>query len=72
MPKSRLDFWRPKLVGNHERDVRTRAALEAQGWSVLEIWECQTSTAELHALADEVKRVLVRGALPKEGGKQSK
>ncbi len=72
MPKTRLDFWRPKFERNHERDIRTRAALEAQGWSVLEIWECQTKTAELHALADEVKRLLVRGEPPEEGEKQSK
>ena len=41
MPKSRLDFWRPKLEANHARDRRHQEALEAQGWQVRIIWECQ-------------------------------
>lgn len=41
MPKSRQDFWAPKLEGNRARDLRQIAELQALGWSVLEIWECQ-------------------------------
>lgn len=41
MPKSRQDFWAPKLEGNRARDLRQITALEAMGWSVLELWECQ-------------------------------
>jgi len=55
MPKSRLEFWRPKLEGNRQRDLRTRGELEARGWSVLEVWECQTSTDELEALVKRIK-----------------
>lgn len=55
MPKSKLDFWRPKLEGNRQRDVRTRSELESRGWSVLEIWECQTGTKELEELAMSIK-----------------
>ncbi len=41
MPKSRIDFWGPKLRGNRERDEANRATLEASGWQVLEVFECQ-------------------------------
>ena len=41
MPKSRQDFWRPKLEGNRKRDERNIVALEAAGWRVLIVWECQ-------------------------------
>lgn len=41
MPKSRLEFWRPKLEGNRERDMRNRDSLHAQGWKSLTIWECE-------------------------------
>lgn len=41
LPKSRLDFWIPKLEGNKLRDQRNRRALARQGWNVLTIWECQ-------------------------------
>ena len=51
MPKSRLDFWRPKLEGNRLRDLKVRDELERQGWSVVEVWECQTNKDELLALA---------------------
>jgi len=41
MPKSRLEFWEPKLEANRLRDIRTKEALEAAGWRVLVIWECE-------------------------------
>lgn len=40
-PKSRRDFWLPKLEGNRLRDARTRRRLRAEGWRVLVVWECQ-------------------------------
>lgn len=41
MPKSKLDFWEPKLRGNRERDIENERRLHNLGWSVLTIWECQ-------------------------------
>jgi DNA mismatch endonuclease (patch repair protein) len=40
-PKSRLEFWKPKLEANHARDIANRKALRSLGWKVLTIWECQ-------------------------------
>jgi DNA mismatch endonuclease (patch repair protein) len=40
LPRSRLDFWKPKLEGNRKRDLRHYKALDNQGWKVLIIWEC--------------------------------
>lgn len=50
MPKSKLDFWRPKLQGNRLRDEKTRSALEAEGWMVVEVWECETKPDHLQRL----------------------
>lgn len=51
LPKSRLDFWVPKLEGNKKRDRRTARALAKAGWNVLTIWECQLkNTANLEAM----------------------
>lgn len=47
MPKSKLDFWRPKLEGNRLRDEKNRSALEAEGWIVIEVWECETKPDHL-------------------------
>jgi DNA mismatch endonuclease, patch repair protein len=41
MPKSRLDFWGPKLEANKQRDTRNKRDLTREGWKVLTIWECQ-------------------------------
>lgn len=41
MPKSRQEFWEPKLEGNRARDLRNEAALRGLGWDVLTIWECE-------------------------------
>jgi DNA mismatch endonuclease (patch repair protein) len=45
-PKSRVDFWTAKFAGNVARDARQRTELEAAGWRVLVIWECQTTDRE--------------------------
>jgi DNA mismatch endonuclease (patch repair protein) len=42
LPKSRLDFWLPKLEGNHERDAKNVNLLRRDGWRVKVIWECET------------------------------
>lgn len=48
LPKSRMDFWLPKLTANAERDARNLRALRRLGWSVMTIWECQArDTARL-------------------------
>ncbi|MEZ5939294.1 MAG: DNA mismatch endonuclease Vsr [Hyphomonadaceae bacterium] len=43
LPKSRLDFWLPKLETNRERDNRNVAALEGLGWRVFIAWECEVA-----------------------------
>lgn len=47
LPKSRLDFWIPKLEGNRERDIRTLHQLSSLGWDVLVIWECELKDLNL-------------------------
>lgn len=43
LPKSKLDYWEPKIRANRERDERKRLALEAAGWRVLTVWQCELS-----------------------------
>lgn len=40
LPKTRLDFWLPKLEGNRLRDVKNQEKLIQMGWKVLILWEC--------------------------------
>lgn len=41
LPKSRLEFWIPKLEANAERDRRNEIAIERLGWNYMTIWECE-------------------------------
>ena len=40
LPATRQEFWRAKIEGNAARDKAAEAALLADGWRVLTIWEC--------------------------------
>ncbi|WGT63046.1 very short patch repair endonuclease [Variovorax paradoxus] len=40
-PKSNEGYWSVKIEANRARDVRNLAALIDQGWTVLELWECE-------------------------------
>ena len=41
LPKSNLSYWEPKLTRTRVRDRQHVASLEARGWRVLVVWECQ-------------------------------
>ena len=56
LPKSRLDFWLPKLEGNRNRDEQNRRALLREGWKVLTIWECQLKSPE--RMGERIRRFL--------------
>jgi DNA mismatch endonuclease (patch repair protein) len=43
LPKSRPEYWLPKLARNQQRDEIARKALAALGWRVLVIWECEVA-----------------------------
>jgi DNA mismatch endonuclease (patch repair protein) len=40
-PKSNQSYWIPKIKRNRARDRSVIRELVKEGWSVLEIWECQ-------------------------------
>ena len=40
-PSSNIEYWRPKILGNVERDKKNYLELQSLGWNVLIIWECE-------------------------------
>lgn len=40
MPKSNIEYWKPKLERNKRHDIENKIALEKQGWKVIVVWEC--------------------------------
>ena len=41
IPKTRVEYWEPKLARNKQRDAANLVKLRALGWRVLVLWECQ-------------------------------
>jgi len=41
-PKTSTDYWDKKRRRNAARDAASIAALEALGWRVIVVWECET------------------------------
>lgn len=58
LPKSRLDFWLPKLERNAQRDAENSAQLEALGWDEMVVWECEVSKPNLSILQDRIREFL--------------
>jgi DNA mismatch endonuclease (patch repair protein) len=48
LPRSRLDFWKPKLEANQQRDRRNLARLRRLGWRILTVWECELRSLTFH------------------------
>lgn len=46
LPKSRLEYWGPKLKANQQRDASKAAELRALGWRTLTIWQCELKDAK--------------------------
>ena len=46
MPKSRVDYWGPKIEANRVRDRRKSAKLRRDGWRVVTVHECELKAPE--------------------------
>ena len=55
-PKQHTDYWEAKFARNKQRDAEVRAAMEADGWTVVEIWECELKKDKIEATRDRLER----------------
>lgn len=51
IPKTNTVYWREKIRKNRDRDCKNKTALEALGWRVLTVWECEIPTLDLATLS---------------------
>lgn len=58
LPKENSDYWREKLTRNRDRDLQTEKELQAAGWDVLTIWECETPSKQHTDLALKLRHFL--------------
>jgi len=41
IPKTRKEYWEPKLKANAARDKKNDQRLKEMGWHLIVVWECQ-------------------------------
>lgn len=58
-PKSRSDYWAPKLEKNRLRDAFTLEELKASGWQTHVVWACELS--DMDELGTRLKKFLHYG-----------
>lgn len=61
MPKSRQDYWEPKLEGNVQRDLTNIRELQSKDWKVSVIWECEIK--DMCRLEESLVKLLDAGKL---------
>lgn len=66
-PRTRSDYWAPKLEGNRVRDRRHRRRLRKLGWDVLTIWECQVRSERTNWLVERIAAFLESPIQEKSG-----
>lgn len=60
LPRSNQEYWKPKIERNIQRDAENQQKLEADGWKVIVVWECElkkrTAEERLSRLCDEIRK----------------
>ncbi len=56
IPKSNIEYWKPKLLRNSQRDIQHKSDLEAMSWNVFVVWECEAKKAD--ELVNKLKNIL--------------
>ena len=54
MPTNRREFWQNKFEKNVRRDINSKIELEALGYRVLVVWECELKRASLNNTLDNL------------------
>ena len=60
VPKTNTDFWVAKVARNQERDQEVWRQLEAKGWFVIIVWECELKKKVLSETVERVAAEIVR------------
>ena len=60
IPETNTEFWKAKITRNQERDQEVWRQLEAKGWSVIIVWECQLNKAAQDETIGRVRSEILR------------
>ncbi len=60
LPKTRTEYWHPKILGNVERDKMNLKALKKLGWKTFVIWECNLTPAKTETTMNKLMKKLTK------------
>ena len=59
LPQTNTELWRAKVTRNQERDQEVWRQLEAKGWSVVIVWECELVKAKFEGTVERVSEEIL-------------
>lgn len=66
VPKTNTGFWTAKVARNRERDQEEWRRLEAMGWSVIVVWECELKKSTFGSTLSRVKSETVGNGMSRK------
>ncbi len=60
VPKTNTEFWTAKVTRNQQRDQEVWRQLEAKGWAVIIVWECELKKYRFEDTVNSVAAEIVR------------
>ena len=58
LPKSNIEYWESKILGNQQRDKEVILKLQQQGWRVIIVWECEIQKSQLPRIIDKIDSII--------------
>ena len=56
VPNTNTEFWTAKVARNQERDQDVWRKLEAKGWAVIIVWECELKKKQFEETVNRVEK----------------
>ncbi len=60
IPKTNTEFWTAKVARNQQRDQEVWRQLEAKGWYVIIVWECELKKAKFEDTVCRVQKEIIK------------
>ena len=62
-PTTNQEYWEPKIRRNVERDKANKEQLQALGWKVLTVWECELKKKNIEETMNRISKEILQGCV---------
>ncbi len=67
IPKTNTEYWKNKISHNQERDQAVWRQLEAQGWYVIIVWECELKKPHIDKTVNRIASEIINNGVTYQG-----